>query len=170
MPQLRLNTDARCFYRSMPIDNEQVSHCETCSLSSDWTDKLAVGSDLTSLLPLPWIGGGVITAEFFNCLAWGLLLKTLFSLSKKKKLNTGMKKKNIFIIFYSGPRVHLQLRLGQNWREGMSAYFAWPPSVIGAHVSYTLLIWVQILSVVTTLTGQSDLRQRALLEKRSGGF
>lgn len=42
---------------------------------------------LTSLLPFPlmWMGGGVITAGFFICLACGLFLKTLLlSLTRGK--------------------------------------------------------------------------------------
>lgn len=44
-----------------------------------WARENCIKIVLTSLLPFPlmWMGGGVITDEFFICLAWGLLLKTL---------------------------------------------------------------------------------------------
>lgn len=53
--------------------------------------------------------------------------------------------------------VLLQLGLGQNGRQSVSADFGLASSVIGAHVAHALLVRVHVLHVVATLARQGDL-------------
>lgn len=63
--------------------------------------------------------------------------------------------------------VHLQLRLGENGGQSVSADFDLSLSVVRGHVSHALLIRVHLLHVVPAVTVQGDLGERAILDGQS---
>lgn len=64
-------------------------------------------------------------------------------------------------------RVLLQLRLGQNGRQRVSADFRLSLSVVGGRVPHALLVRVHLLHVVpsVSVSVQGDLGERAVLQR-----
>lgn len=65
-------------------------------------------------------------------------------------------------------KAHLQLRLGENGGQRVSAHFGLSRSVVRGHVSQALLIRVHLLHVVPAVAVQGDLGEGAVLGGASG--
>lgn len=64
--------------------------------------------------------------------------------------------------------VLLQLRLGENGGQSVSADFRLSRSVVGGHVPHAVLIRVHLLHVVPPVAVQGDLGEGAILDRPSG--
>lgn len=104
-----------------------------------WTKPDGITVVLTSLLPFPlmWMGGGVITAEFFICLAWGLLLKTLL-LSLKRGIRI---RENLQYV----SRQCNKLKSFKAHMKKMSSYRS-GSGRMGGRVCLRILAWPRLLS------------------------
>lgn len=62
----------------------------------------------------------------------------------------------------------LQLRLGENGGQSVSADFGLSRSVVRGHVPHALLIRVHLQDIVPPVAVQGDLGERAILDRPSG--
>lgn len=63
----------------------------------------------------------------------------------------------------------LQLRLGKDGRQRVSADFCLSLSVVGGRVPHALLVRVHLLHVVPSVSVQGDLGERAVLDRPGEG-